>query len=114
MSDNFRGSSIVRLIRLLLIKHGFAEHEADAVIDELRSELYPITAKELRFRNTPVPIIDESCLPASSDVRIRTRVAIDESLDPRSEHRISRSDRTAVLFGIDGGQPTGRRSRFGS
>jgi hypothetical protein len=47
MSDKFRGSSIVRLIRLLLIKHGFAEHEADAVIDKLRSELTPITTKEL-------------------------------------------------------------------
>ena len=86
MSDNFCGSSIVRLIQLLLIKHGFEEHEADAIIDELRSELYPITAKELRFRNTPVPIIQESSSPASSEVRIKTRAANGACLAPRYEH----------------------------
>jgi hypothetical protein len=60
----------------------------------------------LRFRKTTLPIIDESCSPASSDVRITTRAANGCVLAPRFEHRISRNDQTVVLFGIDGGQPT--------
>jgi hypothetical protein len=39
MSENFRGLSIVREIRQLLIKHGFDEVQADLIIDKLRSEL---------------------------------------------------------------------------
>jgi hypothetical protein len=78
MSDKFRGSSIVRLIRLLLIKHGFAEHEADAVIEKLRSELTPITARTDRARahagaaSTSAPLGLSLLVPARSATRPKT------------------------------------------
>jgi tetratricopeptide (TPR) repeat protein len=45
MSD-FRWSSMVRLIHWLLMKNGFPEDQADAIIDKLRSELRGFTAED--------------------------------------------------------------------
>jgi tetratricopeptide (TPR) repeat protein len=45
MSD-FRWSSMVRLIQWLVIKNGFTQDQADAIIDNLRSELRGLTAEK--------------------------------------------------------------------
>jgi hypothetical protein len=40
-------SSMVQLIRWLLIKNGFTEDHADAVIEKLRSEMTGVTAQKI-------------------------------------------------------------------
>jgi hypothetical protein len=47
--SDFRQSSFVRLILWLLIKNGFTEDQADAIIDKLRSELTGFRDNEIRL-----------------------------------------------------------------
>jgi len=51
MSDLGR-SSIVCLIRWLLIKKGFTEDDANAVIEKLRSEIIEVTAEKINDEGT--------------------------------------------------------------